>query len=141
MAWWGNGGEATLDSYGVSDPGEVPREHLDWIRSRPASLSEQDRFYVHAGIRPGVPITSQSREDMLWIREPFLSSEADHGAFVVHGHTPTRSGIPNLRSNRLNLDTGACYGRPLTAAVFTDEGIFPRLFVDSAGTVRRAVRP
>jgi diadenosine tetraphosphatase ApaH/serine/threonine PP2A family protein phosphatase len=140
MTWWGNGGEATLDSYGLNDPGDLPQDHLDWISSRPVSFPERHRLYVHAGIRPGVPIASQSPDDMLWIREPFLSSEADHGVFIVHGHTPTESGLPDLRFNRLNLDTGACFGGRLTAAVFSDDEVLPRLFVDSSGAVRRAVR-
>lgn len=138
MSWWGNGGESTLDSYGVNDPGDLPLDHLDWIRSRPISFSEQHRFYVHAGIRPAIPIASQGREDMLWIREPFLSSEEDHGIFIVHGHTPTKSRIPDLRSNRLNLDTGACFGGRLTAAIFTSDQVFPHFFIDNSGAARRA---
>ncbi|MFX6357501.1 hypothetical protein ABTF91_20165, partial [Acinetobacter baumannii] len=78
---------------------------------------DRRRLFVHAGIRPGVSIAQQAEKDLLWIREPFLSSEQRHGALVVHGHTPTGSGLPDLRPNRLNLDTGACFGRALTAAL------------------------
>ncbi len=140
MTWWGNGGEATLDSYGVSDPGDLPQDHLDWIGSRPVSFPEYGQLFVHAGIRPGIPIAAQSRRDLLWIREPFLSSEIDHGVLIVHGHTPTQSRTPDLRPNRLNLDTGACFGGPLTAAIFAGDETYPRWFVDSSGSVRRAVR-
>ena len=104
--WWSNGGEATLEAYGVDDPSEIPADHLAWIRRLPPCLHENDRFFVHAGVRPGVPLIEQSAPDMLWIREPFLGSEDRHGALVVHGHTPTRSGAPDLRANHVNLDTG-----------------------------------
>ena len=137
MTWWGNGGEQTLESYGVNDPGELPTEHLDWMRSLPLQVRDQFRMFVHAGIRPGVALSSQSVEDMLWIREPFLSSDEDHGTFVVHGHTPTRSHRPDLRSNRLNIDTGACFGGPLTAAAFSDESIAPLFFIKDSGEILR----
>ena len=140
MTWWGNGGEQTLDSYGVNDPFDLPARQLDWMRSLPLMESEPGRLYVHAGIRPGVPLSSQSPDDLLWIREPFLSSEDDHGVFIVHGHTPTRSGEPDQRRNRLNLDTGACFGGPLTAAVFTDEEIGPTMFLNHAGVIQHAFR-
>ena len=137
MTWWGNGGEKTLESYGVDDPGDLPPKHLDWIRSLPLQESDPHRLFVHAGIRPGVALTSQSAEDLLWIREPFLSSEEDHGVLVVHGHTPTRSRKPDLRSNRLNIDTGACFGGPLTAAAFSDRGSAPLFFVEDSGEISK----
>ncbi len=129
MTWWGNGGEQTLESYGVNDPSDLPAEHLDWMRSLPLQTRDQHRLFVHAGIRPGVALSFQSAEDLLWIREPFLSSEEDHGVLVVHGHTPTRSREPDLRTNRLNIDTGAGFGGPLTAAVFSDEIVAPLFFI------------
>lgn len=131
--WWANGGEQTLDSYGVNDPCELPASDLAWLESLPLTFIDQQRIFVHAGIRPGVPIQAQTREDLLWIREPFLTSEMDHGAFVVHGHTPTESRLPELRPNRLNLDTGACFGGALTAALFTGSDRLPALFINSDG--------
>ena len=133
IRWWANGGEATLDSYGIGDPADLPAEHLAWLQALPVCLHERDRFFVHAGIRPGVPLDAQWRHDLLWIREPFLSSEAWHGAFVVHGHTPTPTSAPDLRPNRVNLDTGACFGRALTAAAFSPTQSFPAFFVNSDG--------
>ncbi|MEH2513779.1 serine/threonine protein phosphatase 1 [Nitrobacteraceae bacterium AZCC 1564] len=140
LTWWGNGGGRTLDSYGVDDPFDLPAPHLNWIRSLPLMESEPGRLYVHAGIRPGVPLPSQSREDLLWIREPFLSSEDDHGVLIVHGHTPTLSDEPELRPNRLNLDTGACFGGPLTAAVFSNDEVEPKMFLNHAGEIQPALR-
>ncbi|WP_448035152.1 metallophosphoesterase family protein [Bradyrhizobium liaoningense] len=135
MTWWGNGGEQTLESYGVNDPSDVPPEHLDWMRSLPLQTSDQHRLFVHAGIRPGVAMLDQPEQDLLWIREPFLSSNENHGTLVVHGHTPTRSRRPDLRANRLNIDTGACFGGPLTAAVFSDEERGPLFFVEDSGKI------
>src|SRR5260370_41055529 len=106
-----NGGKQPLDSSGVTAPSPLPAPHLEWIKALPFSFSEQKRLFVHAGIRPGVAIADQSEDDLLWIREPFLSSKARYGTFVVHGHTPTESGLPALRAHRFNLDTGAYFGR------------------------------
>jgi serine/threonine protein phosphatase 1 len=135
MTWLSNGGERTLDSYGVNDPASLPAPHLEWIMSLPSRFADQKRLYVHAGIRPGVAIADQSEQDLLWIREPFLSSDAGCTSFVVHGHTPTASGLPDLRPHRLNLDTGACFGGELTAAAFTDQTARPVLFLNSLGAL------
>jgi serine/threonine protein phosphatase 1 len=120
VEWLENGGSATLRSYGVAAPSLIPSDHLTWLEGLPDHYDDGQRFFVHAGIRPGVPLHQQRRHDLLWIREPFLSSSIDHGRLIVHGHTPLRDGQPDLRSNRINLDTGAVYGRPLTAAVFDE---------------------
>ncbi|QWG23832.1 serine/threonine protein phosphatase [Bradyrhizobium sediminis] len=133
MNWWANGGEQTLDSYGANDPGEIPADHLAWMKALPLTFSDRKRLYVHAGVRPGVSVADQSEKDLLWIREPFLSCDDDYGALVVHGHTPTKSGLPDLRSNRLNIDTGACFGRPLTAALFTPAQRMPSLYCNNGG--------
>lgn len=137
MNWWANGGEQTLDSYGVGDPSEIPEEHLAWIRNLPLEMSDGKRLYVHAGVRPGIPVAEQNEHDLLWIREPFLSSQSDHGVFVVHGHTPTKTGLPDLRPNRLNVDTGACFGRRLTAAMFSDRQRGPVMFLNDLGQAWR----
>ena len=120
-AWLFNGGEATLASFGV---GRVPRAEwaaavgaetraqLDHLRLRHL---EGGYLFVHAGVRPGVAVAEQLAQDMLWIREPFLSSTADHGVVVVHGHTPNAQ--PVVRRNRICLDTGAAFGGRLTCGV------------------------
>jgi serine/threonine protein phosphatase 1 len=135
MTWWGNGGEQTLDSYGVNDPGSLPASHLEWIKRLPLKFTDQKRLFVHAGIRPGISIANQSERDLLWIREPFLSCEMPYELFVVHGHTPTKSRLPDLRPTRLNLDTGACFGGELTAAAFTEKNVGPTFFVNSRGDI------
>jgi serine/threonine protein phosphatase 1 len=136
--WLANGGDTTLASYGVEEAGEIPRQHLDWMAALPLSSSDAKRFFVHAGVQPGIPLAQQTKDTLLWIREPFLSDPTDHGLFIVHGHTPQETGRPDLRANRVNVDTGAVYGGPLTAAVFDEKAMRPRAFITDQGTVTRA---
>jgi serine/threonine protein phosphatase 1 len=120
--WYANGAAATLDSYGCDDPRSMPSDHVDWAAGLPLRYDDGLRFFVHAGIDPYTPLDAQEEHDLLWIREPFLSSTRDYGRLIVHGHTPQTAGVPDRRPNRLNIDTAAVYGGALTAAIFTDEG-------------------
>jgi serine/threonine protein phosphatase 1 len=118
--WLRNGGGETLASYGVREVTALPREHLDWMRSLRLSYDDGRRFFVHAGVDPQNPLDAQDEQALLWIREPFLSDPRDYGRLIVHGHTPIETAAPDLRANRLNLDTAAVYGGMLTAAAFDD---------------------
>lgn len=121
-AWWiANGGGATLGSYGAERAADLPDEHLCWLASLPLTHDDGRRLFVHAGIDPARALDAQSEHELMWIREPFLSYEGRLDRFVVHGHTPLASGRPDLRPNRLNLDTGAVFGGPLSAAAFEAE--------------------
>lgn len=120
--WLSNGGAESLLSWGISrsvPPSEwaarIPRQHLLFIRDLAINHRLGPYLFVHAGIQPGVALDHQSRHDMLWIREPFLSSSADHGAVIVHGHTPKRA--PVVQPNRIAIDTGAVIGGALTCVV------------------------
>jgi serine/threonine protein phosphatase 1 len=129
--WLTQGGSATLESYGVTRPSELPPAHVDWLRALRLSYDDGRRFFVHAGVDPAKPLDAQDGDDLLWIREPFLSHRGDYGRLIVHGHTPVMNGMPELRGNRLNLDTAAVYGGPLTAAVFEEERTVPVGFLQA----------
>ena len=119
--WKDFGGFQTLMSYGLAPslkPGRdeqnqlvralraaMPEQHRLFFSSLQPSFCCGDFFFVHAGVRPGIPLPRQREEDLLWIRDEFLDSEEDFGKFIVHGHTPVTK--PDLRANRINIDTGA----------------------------------
>lgn len=123
--WHRNGGLATLHSYGIATAAELPGEHLRWLDKLPTHHDDGQRFFVHAGIHPGRPLDQQDAHDLVWIREPFLSHQGHYNRLIVHGHSPIRDGKPDQRPNRLNIDTGAVYGGPLTAAIFDDHSREP----------------
>ena len=83
-------------------------------------------FFVHAGIKPGHPLAEQSDDTKMWARDEFLDFPDAFPKYVVHGHTPTldlyssHPSSPDIRENRCNLDTGACYGGTLSTAFFND---------------------
>lgn len=97
----------------------LPEAHVKWLRSLALSHREGDYLFVHAGIRPGIPFAEQSRDDLVTMRQPFLSSEQDFGLIVVHGHSSSPS-VP-IVANRIGLDTGAGIGGKLTCAVLEDD--------------------
>lgn len=122
------GGDTTLASYGIEDAAEryladlsqeaaerVPVAHHAFLQSLPLLYERGGAVFVHAGIRPGVALKAQREDDLLWIRGAFLDDRRDHGPLVVHGHTPVED--VTHYGNRLNIDTGAGYGRGLSAVV------------------------
>lgn len=133
--WLMNGGAETLASYGVgipdrSDPVAVqdafcqaiPPGHLAFLRGLALSHIEGDFLFVHAGIRPGVPIAAQDPHDLAWIRDDFLRSKKDHGKVVVHGHSVTfePTVFPDRpRPARIGIDTGAYMTGSLTCLAIT----------------------
>ena len=130
-SWRHNGGLETIRSYGVDvrlvQAGKgyaeaasalrdaIPETHHHLLRGMKLTLEVGDYFFCHAGVRPGVPLARQLPEDLLWIREPFLSSGMSYGKIVVHGHSPVTQ--PEVRLNRINIDTGAFGSGRLTALV------------------------
>jgi serine/threonine protein phosphatase 1 len=131
VQWKSIGGLNTILSYGVipkwSDDFEsmsavalaftsnLPEPHRRFLQGLPLSFTCGDFFFVHAGARPGIRLQEQSEHDLLWIREDFLLHEEDFGKVVVHGHTPHLE--PEIRPNRINIDTGAYATGRLTCLV------------------------
>ena len=124
----GLAGREALASWGLRP--DLPREeweaalpaaHVAWLRSLVLTHREGDYLFVHAGIRPGVPLAEQTRDDLVTMRQPFLSTEQDLGVVVVHGHSSAPS--VQIAANRIGLDTGAGIGGKLTCAVLEDDVI------------------
>ena len=135
--WLLNGGEETLASFGLAPSTveelvpaltrAVARIGLShWLPQVKSHHVAGPYLFVHAGIRPGVPLAEQADADLLWIREEFLNCTADHGYLVVHGHTPTDDFHADVRPNRVGIDTGCCMGGALTAVCLQDgvRGVF-----------------
>jgi serine/threonine protein phosphatase 1 len=130
------GGRELLSSYGI-DPDtttdlaglskafgrKVPREHIDFLDSLALSHVEQDYFFCHAGIRPGVPLDEQEPNDLIWIRNRFLVHQGAHPKVIVHGHTPRDT--VDIQPNRINLDTECYFSGILSCVVL--EGCRHRL--------------
>ena len=122
-----NGGDATITS--LRTPAAFQRAH-EWVRALPTSHEDELRYYVHAGICPGVPLDQQTAETKLWIRDGFLRHRRPFPKYIVHGHTPTiyfdpQQTMPDVRDNRCNVDTGAGMNGPLSAAIFNDRQTKP----------------
>jgi serine/threonine protein phosphatase 1 len=89
VSWWlGNGGDATLASFGVSHPRDIPADVLSWMAGLATLYEDEHRYFVHAGLHPGLSLSEQDDQTKLWIRDEFLSVDYDFGKHVVHGHTP-----------------------------------------------------
>ena len=130
-AWRSFGGLETLRSYGITHAegknwsqtrsefaAALPREHLEFLKNLKLHVTVGDYLFVHAGLKPRVPLEEQSETDLLWIREEFLDSTVNFGRIVVHGHTPTDA--PVVRRNRIGIDTGAYITNNLTAVVLEE---------------------
>ena len=132
--WLPLGARQTLASYGISATGQqtpaalrrrfrdrFPRAHELFLRCLHDSYSCGDFFFVHAGIRPNVMIELQEARDMMWIRDEFLNATQHHGKYIVHGHTPVPH--PDIRPNRINIDTGAWRSGVLTCIAIEGDTI------------------
>ncbi|RVV98374.1 serine/threonine protein phosphatase [Mesobaculum littorinae] len=130
-----NGGWETLASYGLGTGEQltgqeliarartaIPEPHLQFLSDLPLWHEEPGLLFVHAGLRPGVPLDEQDEDDLIWIRDGFLDDDTDHGRLVVHGHTALDA--PTHFGNRIDLDAGAGYGNPLIPAAFDGTDCF-----------------
>lgn len=134
-AWMNWGGKETLSSYGITLPPTIylehmellagqlkeklPDRHIQFYQSLQSSYALGNYYFVHAGIRPGIPLQKQELGDQLWIREEFTRSQQQHEAIIVHGHSITTNA--ELLANRIGIDTGAFHTGVLTALVLEGE--------------------
>ena len=146
--WFYNGGVATLLSYyegtrsflTFADARDAfltifPGHHRAFVENLPRIVVLGGYVFVHAGLNPANALDAQDANDLVWIREPFLSSNADFGRIVVHGHTPATD--PEVRANRINIDTGAFFTGRLTCLVLErDERRFLQASLEAAGPLR-----
>jgi serine/threonine protein phosphatase 1 len=139
------GGRETMISYGLTDQDydgvdpegltglirtHIPADHISFMRGLEDSVRVGDYLFVHAGIKPGVPLGEQSPDDMRWIREKFTTSNADYGFKVIHGHSITET--IDLQSNRIGIDTGAYATGKLTAIGLEGDQFW---FIDTGGGI------
>jgi serine/threonine protein phosphatase 1 len=119
--WFQVGGQQTLISYGLSPSPNprgqeqralvrellvaMPEQHREFLNRLRLSFTCGDFFFVHAGVRPGIPLSEQQETDLLWIREEFLQCRRLFGKYIIHGHTPVHAA--EVLANRTNIDTGA----------------------------------
>jgi serine/threonine protein phosphatase 1 len=151
--WQQLGGLETLMSYGLrpslnstaTEQAELakmlgsvlPDRHQHFLKGLKSSFSCGDFFFAHAGVKPGVPLAQQQEEDLLWIRNDFLSSKENFGKIVVHGHTPVRE--PEAYHNRINIDTGSYMSGQLTCLIIERDEI--RFVMKTRHKISRASTP
>ena len=137
-SWRRNGGLETLISYGVTPSGRInseernrisdalahtlPAAHRSFIANLATTYICGDYFFVHAGVRPDRRLSAQQEEDLLWIRDEFLFADDNYGKVIVHGHEPVRA--PDIRPNRINIDTGAYITGNLTCLVIEEDNLY-----------------
>ncbi len=129
------GGRETLLSYGLEVPEDfgidvllqaalsaVPDKHYEFLKRLPLCHETSRFFFCHAGIKPGVPLQNQIEDDLLWMRQEFHKYEGEHPKLIVHGHTPVDK--VTHYGNRLNIDTGAAYGKLLSTVCLEEDSIW-----------------
>lgn len=135
--WWNQGGRETARSYIPEDLSDyekaickpedfIPKEHLEFLASLPFYYENDTYIFVHGGIAPGKKPEDMDRYDAIWIRDEFLDSSYDWGKKVIHGHTPARDLEPDVKKNRIGIDTAVCYSanNKLTAIELPSETFY-----------------
>ncbi len=129
------GGRLTLRSYGVDTaPGRpvadiqasaaarVPPRHRQLLAGMSQWYEAGDILLVHAGIRPGIPLGAQTEDDLVWIRREFHDHDGPHPWLIVHGHSVVNE--VTHYGNRVNIDTGAGWGKSVSAIVIEDRKVW-----------------
>ncbi len=133
--WLDEGGTETLASYGIAMHSplllaselvkrliaeRLPEAHRDFIAALPICIALPGWLFVHAGVRPGLPLAMQSDEDLIWIRAPFLKSPLTDGVRVVHGHTPGKDIV--VTPHLIDIATHCYHSGRLSAVRVTPDG-------------------
>lgn len=140
-----NGGAPTLESYGIGEADLaatrelIPPHHMKFFSALRHSYLRPPYLFVHAGVKPGVPLEEQSDEDLLWIRHEFIFHPHQLGATVVFGHTPMRTVMVD-RPYKLGIDTGLVYGGKLSCLELT-EGLVYQLARGSQQVKKALLEP
>jgi serine/threonine protein phosphatase 1 len=147
--WLDEGGIETLRSYGMAMDypplrsqeatlraleAHIPSAHRTFLAELPVCLSLPGWIFVHAGIRPGLPLSAQTDEDLIWIRAPFLTSQLTGGLRVVHGHTPGKDIV--ITPHRIDVDTHCFKTGRLSAVRVTPDGTTSFLSVEGPPAIR-----
>ena len=118
------GGEQTLRSYGITEPwpeslaGMLPLSHVKFFQELLLYWEDKYYIYVHAGLKPGIHMSQQPLDWLLWAREEFVDLEYQYPKNVVYGHTPFEQ--PKIDKNKTGIDTGAVYGGYLSCLVLPE---------------------
>jgi serine/threonine protein phosphatase 1 len=118
------GGRSTLKSYGLAkkwspeNKNSIPQDHLIFINELFSYWEDEEYIYTHAGLQPGIHVSQQTPEWLLWARNKFIDSDYDFGKRVIFGHTPFTT--PRIESNKIGIDTGAVFDGRLTCLILPE---------------------
>lgn len=143
LRWLDQGGHRTMDSYDLMFTGTVQRaaeifcadhpKHLQALQAASGIVIDRRHAFAHAGVNPSRPVVNQAPKDLMLIREGFLEHEGPLSHVIVHGHTVTKDFLPEVKANRISIDTGAYHSGRLTClAVSPDERNLHFVFATAA---------
>ena len=130
-----NNGLTTLQSFYPEATSESKRRYFQkfakeqkhlrvWLKNLPTRYESEDYYFVHAGVDFNKNFWNQTHRDMVWIREPFLSSKKKYHKKVFHGHSPVKEEpYYEIKENRTNIDGGCVYGGKLNIIIIEDISI------------------
>lgn len=122
--WLTNGGVEALKSFGTDQINGIPNEYISWLKNNTRLYYQPDNtnlLFVHAGINPNFPLDEQAESELMWIRDEFINYKGDFGVKVIHGHTPSMNKV-DVRPNRINVDTGSCFGGHISCVTVDKDG-------------------
>ena len=120
--WLLFGGDATLESYGSSDPADVWPSHLEFLARCPLAFETARHFFVHANYRADVPLNWLPREVLLWESlKQYVPGPHVSGKTAIVGHTAQKNGEILDLGHLKCIDTW-CYGDGWLTALDVESG-------------------